>query len=63
MLVRMLIKGNSTPLLVGVQPLWKSVWWYCRKFEIVLTEDPAIPLLSMYTKNAPTHNKDTYSSM
>jgi hypothetical protein len=25
-----------------VQPLWKSVWWFLRKLDIVLHEDPAI---------------------
>jgi hypothetical protein len=30
-----------------VQPLWKSVWWFLRKLDIVLPEDPAIPLLGM----------------
>jgi hypothetical protein len=24
-----------------VQPLWKSVWWFLRKLDIVLLEDPA----------------------
>jgi hypothetical protein len=31
-----------------VQPLWKSVWWFLRKLDIVVLEDPAIPLLCMY---------------
>jgi hypothetical protein len=44
-----------------VQPLWKSVWWFLRKLDIVLPEDQAIPLLSIYSKNAPTYNKDTCS--
>ena len=26
-----------------VQPLWKSVWRFLRKLEIVLPEDPVIP--------------------
>jgi hypothetical protein len=30
---------------------------------IVLPEDPAIPLLSIYPKCAPTYNKDTCSTM
>jgi len=30
---------------------------------IVLPEDPAIPLLGIYPKDAPTSNKDTYSTM
>jgi len=28
-----------------------------------LTEDPAIPLLGMYPKDAPTYNKDTHSTL
>jgi hypothetical protein len=31
--------------------------------EIVLPEDPAIPLLSIYPKDAPAYHKDTYSTM
>jgi len=30
---------------------------------IVLPEDPAIPLLSIYSKDAPTYNQDKYSTM
>jgi hypothetical protein len=31
-----------------VVPLWQSVWWFLRKLDIVLLEDPAIPLLGIY---------------
>jgi hypothetical protein len=31
--------------------------------DIVLPEDPAIPLLDIYPKDAPTYNKDTSSTM
>jgi len=31
-----------------VQSLWKSVWWFIRKLDIELPEDPAIPLLGIY---------------
>jgi hypothetical protein len=31
-----------------VQPLWKSVWWFLRKLDIVILEDPAISLLGIY---------------
>ena len=31
--------------------------------DIVLPKDPAIPLLGIYPKDAPTCNKDTYSTM
>jgi hypothetical protein len=46
-----------------VQPLWQSVWWFLRKLEIVLPEDPAMPFLGQYPKDAPTYNKDTCSTM
>jgi hypothetical protein len=42
-----------------VQPLWKSVWRFLRKFDIVLPEDPVIPLLGIYPEDVPTCNKDT----
>jgi hypothetical protein len=31
-----------------VQTLWKSVWQFLRKLDIVLPEDPAIPLQGIY---------------
>jgi hypothetical protein len=65
MLGRMWRKGNTAPLLVGlhdVQPLWKSVWWFLRKLDIVLPEDTTIPLLGVYPDNVPT-GKDTCSTM
>jgi hypothetical protein len=46
-----------------VQPLWKSVWQFLRKLDIVLLEDPAIPFLGIYIEDDPTCNKDTCSSM
>jgi hypothetical protein len=46
-----------------VQPLWKSVWRFFRKFNIVLLEDPAIPLLGIYSEDVPTGTNDTFSTM
>jgi hypothetical protein len=46
-----------------VQPLWKSVWLFLRKLDIVLLEDPAIPLLRIYPEDVPTGNKDTCSTV
>jgi len=46
-----------------VQPFWKSVWRFLRKLDIELPEDPAIPLLGIYPKDAPTYKKDTCSTM
>jgi hypothetical protein len=34
-----------------VQPLWKSVWQFLRKLDIVLPKDPAIPLLGIYPED------------
>ena len=31
--------------------------------DIVLPEDPVIPLLGIYPKDAPTYNKDTCTTM
>jgi hypothetical protein len=39
-----------------VQPLWKSVWRFLRKLDIVLPEDLAIPLLGIYPEDSPTCN-------
>jgi hypothetical protein len=61
MLARMWRKRNTPPLLI--QPLWKSVWRFLRKLDIVLPEDPAVPLLGIYSEDAPTCNKDTCSTM
>ena len=66
MLARMWRKKNTPPLLVGlqvVQPLWKLVWWFLRKLDIVLLEDPAIPLLGIYPEDVPTGMKDTCFTM
>jgi hypothetical protein len=46
-----------------VQPLWKPIWWFLRKLDIVLPEDPTIPLLGIYPEDVPTCNKDTCSTI
>ena len=46
-----------------LQPLWKSIWRFLRKLEIVLPEDSAIPLLRIYSKHALPYYKDTCSTM
>jgi hypothetical protein len=46
-----------------VQPLWKSVWQFLRKLDIILPEDAAISLLGIYPENVPTCNKETCSTM
>jgi hypothetical protein len=46
-----------------VQPLWKSVWRFLRKLDIIRPEDPAILLLGIYPEEVPTGNKNTCSTM
>ena len=46
-----------------VKTLWKSIWWFFRKREIVHSADPARLLLGIYSKDAPTYNKHTCSTM
>jgi hypothetical protein len=46
-----------------MQSLWKSFWWFLRKLDKILLEDPAIPLLGIYPEVDPTCNKGTCSTM
>ena len=46
-----------------VHPLWKSIWRFLRKLEIDLREDPTIPLLGIYPKDAPPCHRGTCSTM
>jgi hypothetical protein len=43
-----------------VQPLWKSVWRFFRKLNIIL---PAITLLAIYPEEIPTGNKNSCAPM
>jgi hypothetical protein len=45
------------------QPLWKSIWRFLRKVYLDLPEDPAIPLLGIYQKDAPPCQRGTCSTM
>jgi hypothetical protein len=45
------------------KPLWKSIWRFLRKLEVDLPEDPAIPLLGIYSKDAPPCHRGTWSTM
>jgi hypothetical protein len=46
-----------------VHPLWKSVWRFLRKLDIIPPEDLAISLLGIYPEEVPTGNKNTCSNM
>ena len=46
-----------------VQPRWKSVWWFLRKFGINLPQDPAIPLLGIYPRDAKSYYKNVCLTM
>jgi len=59
MLARMWRKRKTPPLFVGLQTGNQSGG----SLGTVLPEDPALPLLGIYPKDAPTYNKDTCSTM
>jgi hypothetical protein len=66
MLVRMWKKRNSPPLLMGLQACTTTLeirLEVLRKLDIVLPEDPEIPLLGIYPEDVPTGNKNTCSTM
>jgi hypothetical protein len=48
----------SAPNFVSV-----TVWRFLRKMDMVLLEDPTIPLLGIYPEDVPTGKKDTCSTM
>jgi hypothetical protein len=61
MLMKMWRKRNTPPLLVGLKAgtTTLEISFVLRKLDIVLLEDPVIPLLGIYPEDAPTCNKDT----
>jgi hypothetical protein len=64
MLMRIWRKRNT---LVGGIASWynnsRKLLWFLRKVDLVLPEDPAIPLLGIYPEDFLTCNKDTCSTM
>jgi hypothetical protein len=40
-----------------------TVWQFLRKLDMVLQEDPTIPLMGIYPEDVPTGKKDTCSTM
>ena len=68
MLERMWGKGNTSPSLVGVQTGTatldnQSIRWFLRKLGNNLPQDPAIPLLGIYPKDAQLYHKDICSTI
>ena len=59
-LPRMWVNSNSYSL----QPLWKTVWQFLIKLNILLSYDPAVMLLGIYTKELKTYvHTETYTQM
>ena len=56
-----LCQGPVSKIFLAYASVW--VWWFLRELDIALPEDPDIPLLGMYPKDAPTCNKDICSIM
>ena len=46
-----------------VQPLWKSVWRFLRKLGVNLPQDPAVPLLGIYPRDALSYYKSICSTL
>ena len=66
MLVRMWIKRDTPPLLVGLQACTTTLEISLvvpHKIGLVLLEDPAIPLLGIYLEDVTIGKKDTCSTM
>ena len=40
-----------------------TIWWFLRKLDMVLLEDPKIPLMDIYPEDVLTGKKDTCSTM
>jgi len=56
-------KRNTPPLLLGLQTGTTSLKIrpeFPQKLVIALAEDPTIPPLGIYPKDAPTYNKDKW---
>ena len=59
-LPRMWVSSNADSL----QPLWKTVWQFLIKLNILLSYDPAVMLLGIYTKELKTYiHRETYTQM
>ena len=61
-------KRRAPPLLVGLQACTTTLevslaWRFLRILDIVLAEDPAIPLLGIYPEDVTTCNKNTCFTM
>jgi hypothetical protein len=66
MVERMWRKRNTPLLLVElqtVQTLWKSMWSFLSKLQINPPEDPAIPFLGIYPKDALSFHWGMCSTM
>jgi hypothetical protein len=66
MLVKMWRKRNTPPLLVRLQTGTTTLeisLEVSQKIELVLPEDPAIPLLGINPNDAPPYHRNMYSTM
>jgi hypothetical protein len=62
------LKEENSSIVGGIANLYnhsgnQSGGWFLRKLDIVLPEDPTIPLLGIYPEDVPTSKKDTCSTM
>jgi hypothetical protein len=59
----MVVEKEKHSSTAGGITVWKSVWQFLRKLDVVPPEDLLVPLLGIYPEDAPTCNKDTCSTM
>ena len=58
-----MVWSKANPLtLLGIQPLWSTVWRFLKKLEIELPYDTAIPLLGIHTEETRIEG-DVYPSV
>ena len=63
MLARIWRKRDTLPLLVGLKVSTTTLEISLTVPQILLLEDPAIPILGIHPKDVPTCNKDTCYTM
>jgi hypothetical protein len=64
---KVLEKEEHSSIASGISDWYKhskkSFWQFLRKLDIVLPDDPLIPVLDISSEDAPTCNKDTCPAM
>ena len=57
------VKKEEHSSITGGIANWTSFWWFLRKLNLVLPENPAMKLLDIHPKETPTYNMDSCSTL